>query len=64
MGLDTVETVIWAEREFGVDIPDVDATEILSAGEFSSYLHEKLLLKQDFKAPSGDKVFARIKTFW
>lgn len=63
MGLDTVETVLWAEQEFAITIPDADAAEILTVGQFSSYIHKKLSLKQGFKAPSEEKVFARLKTF-
>lgn len=63
MGLDTVETVLWAEKEFKIDIPDADAAEILTVGQFSSYIHQKLLLQKGFTAPSENKVFEEIKAF-
>lgn len=47
MGLDTVETVLWAEKEFGIDIPDADAVEIRKVGEFSIFIHRQLVLATD-----------------
>jgi hypothetical protein len=34
MGLDTVEFVMFAEKEFGIEIPDARATEIRTMAEF------------------------------
>jgi hypothetical protein len=44
MGLDTVETILWAEHEFGIEIPDLDASNIRTVGEFSTYIHRRLSL--------------------
>ncbi len=63
MGLDAVETILWAEKEFEIDIPDSDAANIVTVGQFSAYIHNKLLMKQGFKAPSEKMVFERVKTF-
>ncbi len=61
MGLDTVEFVLWAEREFQIDIPDKEAEHILTVGQFSTYAHRKLLVKHGFKAMPEHEVFERIK---
>ncbi len=63
MGLDAVETILWAEKEFEIDISDSDAANIVTVGQFSIYIHNKLLMKQGFKALSEKIVFERVKTF-
>ncbi len=63
MGLDTVETVLWAEEEFGVEIPDTDAAEIRTVGEFSFYIHRMLALRDGFKAPTEGQVFDKLKKY-
>lgn len=63
MGLDTVETVLWAEQEFGITIADADAAEIRSVGEFSSHIHRQLLLRDGLKAKTEAQVFAAIRQF-
>lgn len=63
MGLDTVETVLWAEEEFGLEIPDADAAEIRTVGEFSFYIHRMLALRDGFKAPTEGHVFEKIKKY-
>lgn len=63
MGLDTVETILWAEKEFGVDIPDADAAEIRTVGEFSAFIRTRLLVRDGIHAPSEPAVFERIKRF-
>lgn len=42
MGLDTVEFVLWAEKEFGLEIPDQDLTDIYTVGEFANYIANKV----------------------
>ncbi len=39
MGLDTVEFILWAEKEFHIEIPDTDAENILTVGQFTDYVH-------------------------
>lgn len=63
MGLDAVETVLWAEEEFGIAIPDQDAADLFTVGEFSSYIHRQLALKEGLKAPSEAQIFDTIKRF-
>ncbi len=52
MGLDVVEFVLWAEEKYGVDIPDVDAAEIVTVGQFCRYISGRLAIKAAFTAPS------------
>ncbi len=42
MGLDTVEIVLWAENEFGVEMPDQEITNIYTVGEFATYIANKV----------------------
>jgi acyl carrier protein len=42
MGLDTVEFVLWAEKEFGVEISDQELTNIYTVGEFANYIANKV----------------------
>ena len=62
MGLDTVEIVLWAEKEFDLQLPDDEVSLIYTVGEYSDYLHQKLKAKYGFKpSPSNDDIFNEIK---
>lgn len=63
MGLDTIEILLWAEQEFGIEIPDSEAAEILTVGQFASCIHGKLLDTQGTRAIAEAEIFSRIKTF-
>jgi acyl carrier protein len=63
LGLDTVETILWAENEFGIEIPDADASEIRTVGEFSFYIHRTLALRDGLKAPTEGEVFEGVKKY-
>lgn len=60
MGLDTVEFVLEAEQRFGLEIPDEDAAAIDTVGQFSRYIHDRLVCRD--AAASADKgaVFERV----
>ena len=62
MGLDTVEIVLWAEKEFDLQLPDEEVSQIYTVGEFSDYLQQKLRTKHGFKpCPSNEHIFNKIK---
>ena len=62
MGLDTVEIVLWAEKEFDLQLPDEEVSQIYTIGEFSDYLHRKLRTKHGFKpCASNEHIFNKIK---
>ena len=63
MGLDAVEFILWSEKEFAIEIPDRDAQNILTVGQFSTYVHHKLLDIHGSNATSEAEVFERIKKF-
>ncbi|TCV84084.1 hypothetical protein [Sulfurirhabdus autotrophica] len=63
MGLDTIETILWAEHEFGIPIPDEDTSTLLTVGEFSLYIRHQLVLKEGIKAISEPQIFNAIKNF-
>ena len=42
MGLDTVEFLMLAEKEFGIKITDAEAGEIYTVGQFTRLCHTKL----------------------
>lgn len=44
--LDTVELVMRAEEEFGIEIPDEDAEKLLSVGDAYKYIVKRLRQKQ------------------
>ena len=49
MGLDTVEIVLWAEKEFSIAITDADAGEVSTVGDFSQLIYNLLLIKNGLK---------------
>jgi acyl carrier protein len=61
LGLDTVEFILWAEKEFQIEIPAEDAEVILTVGQFSNYVYRKLLTTHGFKSPTEQNIFGRIK---
>ncbi len=62
MGLNTVEIVLWAEKEFELQLPDEEVSQIYTVGEFSDYLHRKLRTKHGFKpCASNEHIFNKIK---
>ena len=60
MGLDTVEFLLYAEKEFDIKITDEEASNIFTVGEFSALCHQKIAL-----APSNhmneEHVFLKLK---
>lgn len=63
MGLDTVETVLWAEAEFGIAIADADAAEVRTVGEFAALIHRQLVVRDGLRALTEAQVFERTKRF-
>ncbi len=63
MGLDTVEFILWSEQAFEIEIPDRDAENILTVGQFSTYVHHKLIEIHGSNATSEAEIFERIKKF-
>ncbi len=64
MGLDTVEFVMWVEDEFGIDIPDRDASEMLTVGELCRYVASRIPQKVsgDIDQEIFDKVSHHLNT--
>lgn len=63
MGLDTVEFILWAEQEFEIEIPDNEAQNILTVGQFTAYVHHKLFDIHGAASKSEAEIFDRIKNF-
>jgi acyl carrier protein len=62
MGLDTIEFVMAAEKEFGLQLPENEVSLIYTVGEFTNLIHQKLLAKHGLHpCPSSDVVFDKIK---
>lgn len=62
MGLDTVEFVLLAEKEFGLNLPDDEVSFVRTVGEFTDLIHQKLLTKHGLKScPSQDEIYNTIK---
>ena len=60
MGLDTVEFVLWAEKKFGIDIPDEDVTHLYTVGEFCRYLAMALAARDGLEAPGHDAIYQAV----
>ena len=56
MGLDTVEIVLWAEKEFGIAITDADAGEVSTVGDFSSLIYHLTLAKHGLKNTTNEEI--------
>jgi acyl carrier protein len=62
MGLDTVEFVILAEKEFDLKLPDDEVSLVATVGEFTDLIHQKLMTKHGLKSyPSQDEIYNIIK---
>ena len=60
MGLDTVEFLMYAEKEFGIKITDEEAGNIYTAGEFSALCYSKLQLQENCDIDE-EQVFSKLK---
>ncbi len=60
MGLDTVEFVLWAEKKFGIDIPDEDVTHLYTVGEFCRYLAMALATRDGLTAPAHGAIYQTV----
>ncbi len=60
MGLDTVELLLEAEDMFGLSIANEDAAAIETVGQFSRYIHQRLVARDGTAAASEDAVFERL----
>jgi hypothetical protein len=58
MGLDTVEFLLYAEKEFDIKISDAEAGKVATMDEFSRLCHSKL---KPSNAMDEVQVFAKLK---
>jgi acyl carrier protein len=58
MGLDTVEFLMYAEKEFDITITDAEAGEIYTLGQFSRLCQQKL---KPNNAMNEEQVFNKLK---
>jgi hypothetical protein len=63
MGLETFETVLWAEKQFGITIPNEEAFELSTVGDLSDYIHKKLVALSGTRAQSEQEIFAILKQY-
>ena len=62
MGLDTVEIILWAEKEFDIAITDAEAGEVSTVGDFSLLIYNLMLAKYGLKNTTNeDIIFNKIK---
>ena len=62
MGLDTVEFVIFSEKEFGLQLSDNEVSLVNTVGEFTDLIHQKLIVKHGLKpCQSQDEIYSIIK---
>jgi acyl carrier protein len=61
MGLDTVEFILWAEKEFQIRISNEEAANLLTVGELCAYIHRRLLIQGGVKGPTEPEIFVRVK---
>ena len=60
MGLDTVEFLMYAEKEFAIKITDEEAGKIFTVGEFSVLCYSKLQLQEQCNIDE-EQVFFKLK---
>jgi hypothetical protein len=48
--LDCVALIVWAEKCFGIEIPDDDAAQLLTVGQFCRYIANAMAHKGDPRA--------------
>lgn len=63
MGLDIVELFIAVETEFDVEIPDADASRLLTVGELYAYVLRLLYgakARSMIGTPAGNEVWTRL----
>lgn len=60
MGLDAIEFLMHAEKEFDINITDAEAGEIYTVGQFSRLCHAKLQLKPN-NTIDEEQVFTGLK---
>ena len=60
MGLDSVEIILAAEEEFGIEIPDADAARMITVGDLQAFIvvESRRLGRPDRDA---DDIFARLR---
>ena len=62
MGLDTVEIILWAEKEFDIAITDAEAGEVSTVGDFSLLIYNLMLAKYGLKNTTNeDIIYKKIK---
>ena len=62
MGLDTVEIILWAEKEFDIAITDAEAGEVSTVGDFSSLIYHLTLAKHGLNNTTNeDIIYKKIK---
>jgi acyl carrier protein len=60
--LDTVEFIILTEKEFGLQLPDNEVSLVVTVGEFTDLIHQKLIIKHGLKScQSQDEIYNIIK---
>ena len=62
MGLDTVEIVLWAEKEFDISITDAEAGEVSTVGDFSLLIYHLILAQHGLKNTINEEtIYNKIK---
>ena len=62
MGLDTVEIILWAEKEFDIAITDAEAGEVSTVGDFSILIYHLMLAKHGLNNTTNeDIIYKKIK---
>jgi hypothetical protein len=59
--LDTVEFIILTEKEFGLQLPDNEVSLVVTVGEFTDLIHQKLIIKHGLKScQSQDEIYNKL----
>jgi acyl carrier protein len=59
MGLDIVELVIRVKKEFDIEIPNADASRLVTVGSLHGYIVEAL--RRQGRIESSDSVYAQLR---
>lgn len=60
MGLETVEIVLWAEREFDLKIPDEDVANLATIGALVNYLAHRSKAAHGTHSSDAEYIFDRL----
>lgn len=60
VGLDTIVLIMWAEKQYGIEIPDEEIRGILTVGQFCQCIADRAAAKAGAHAPCYEAIFEQV----